>query len=97
MKRSLLASTVLVMLASAPVAMADHMSPDGIGTANMPNDIHNTRLDIRISEAPNECFVALVQSGDLADSVNRCEDDDSCVVYEYDANCEVVGVIDPYR
>ncbi len=51
------------------------MSPDGIGTASMPNDIHNTRLDVRLSDAPNHCFTDLVQQGDLADVENRCLED----------------------
>jgi hypothetical protein len=83
---------VLVMLASAPVAMADHMSPDGIGTAGMPNDIHNTRLDVRLSDAPNACFTDLVQQGDLTDVDNRCDSDDptDCVVYTVTTDCDFV-------
>lgn len=75
MKRSLLSAAVVLAFAAAPVALADHMSPDGIGTASMPNDVHNTRLDVRLSDAPNECFLEVVQSGDLADSDNRCLED----------------------
>ena len=97
MKRSLLCAAVVLAFAAAPVALADHMSPDGIGTASMPNDVHNTRLDVRLSDAPNECFLEVVQSGDLADSDNRCEEDATCVVYEYDENCDIVGERTDYR
>ena len=85
MKRSLILSAAAALaFAAAPVALADHMSPDGIGTASMPNDVHNTRLDVRLDDAPNECFTDLVQSGDLALVENRCldEDPEACVVYE---------------
>ena len=69
-------------LATMP-ATADHNSTGGIGTANMPNDIHNVRLDVRLSDADNSYFTDFVQYGDGADSVNRClsEDPDDCVVY----------------
>jgi len=93
MKSSVLLTTVLLTFAAAPAVMADHMSPDGIGTAGMPNDIHNTRLDVRLSDAPNECFTSLVQQGDLADSVNRCAEDPEapeCVVYEVTDDCTVI-------
>lgn len=91
MKRSLLAAAVLVAFAGAPVALADHMSPDGIGTANMTNDVHNTRLDVRLSDAPNECFTDLVQQGDLADVENRCLEDPEapeCAVQTVTEDCE---------
>ena len=42
-------ATLLGSLAAAP-AFADHNSPMGAGTANMPNDIHNTRIDTRLAE-----------------------------------------------
>jgi hypothetical protein len=69
-------------LAAVPAA-ADHNSQDGMGSANMPNDIHNVRLDVRLSDADNSYFIDFVQYGDGADSVNRClsEDPDDCVVY----------------
>jgi hypothetical protein len=62
------ALTVLV----APLAVADHMSPWGMGWASMPNDVHNTRLDPDVTD---EEFRELVQQGDLADTVNRCDVD----------------------
>ena len=75
MKRSLLTAAAALAFVAAPVALADHMSPDGIGTASMPNDVHNTRLDVRLSDAPDYCFTDLVQQGDLADVENRCLED----------------------
>ncbi|RRQ24789.1 hypothetical protein D5687_01155 [Guyparkeria sp. SCN-R1] len=58
------------------VALADHNSPSGEGTANMPNDIHNTRVD---TLDDNDTFLAFVQGGGGADSTNRFLDDDSTV------------------
>lgn len=60
---ALLASTF------ATGAIADHNSPWGAGWANMPNDIHNTRIDTR-DEDP-DLFVEFVSEGAGADSVNR--------------------------
>mgnify|MGYP006296030303 CR=1 FL=1 len=70
-----------VLLASAAfvgsgAALADHNSPFGEGWANMPNDVHNTRLDTRDD---NDAFVAFVRGGGGADSTNRFLDDDSTV------------------
>ncbi len=56
-------------IAAATPALADHNSIWGPGTANMPNDIHNTRI-----EDDNETFLELVQQGGGADSVNRYDD-----------------------
>jgi hypothetical protein len=69
MKRSLIA-VALVALSTAPVAMADHNSVWGMGYANMPNDVHNTRLDPDVTD---EEFRDLVKSGVLADTLNRCD------------------------
>mgnify|MGYP001115811944 CR=1 FL=1 len=51
-------------------AWADHMSIHGEGWANMPNDIHNTRIDTRLS-GDSEAFKDFVRMGAGADSVNR--------------------------
>jgi hypothetical protein len=56
----------LVTLSGA--AVADHNSKWGEGTANMPNDIHNTRIETR---GDNDSFREFVQYGEGADSVNR--------------------------
>jgi hypothetical protein len=92
MKRPFAVAAALLALSAAPLVVADHMSPDGIGTAGMPNDIHNTRLDVRLSDAPNTCFTDLVQQGDLADVDNRCDSDDptDCVVYTVTTDCDFV-------
>jgi hypothetical protein len=65
------AVTALAVLTTAPVAYADHNSPWGEGWANMPNDIHNTRLDTRDD---NETFIDFVRQGAGAESVNRFSD-----------------------
>lgn len=75
MKRSIttlaLASILgtLISTASMP-AMADHNSPMGEGWANMPNDIHNTRIDTR-EEDDTDAFTDFVYQGAGADTVNR--------------------------
>ena len=51
---------------------ADHNSVWGEGWANMPNDVHNTRID---TLGDNDEFVDFVQYGDGADTVNRFTDD----------------------
>lgn len=56
-------------IAASSIALADHNSVWGSGWANMPNDIHNTRI-----EDDNETFLELVQQGGGADSVNRYDD-----------------------
>lgn len=66
--------SVIAMLVAGGVmatssVYADHNSIWGEGTANMPNDIHNTRI-----EDTTEEFLDLVQGGGGADSVNRYDD-----------------------
>lgn len=68
--KSLLAIFIASSVFASSAALADHNSPMGAGTANMPNDIHNTRI-----EDDNETFLELVQGGGGADSVNRYADD----------------------
>jgi len=63
-KTALLALT----LATAPLAMADHNSRFGEGWANMPNDVHDTRIDTLDSDDPTD-FVDFVRQGNGADSV----------------------------
>jgi len=57
-------------------ALADHNSKWGEGTANMPNDIHNTRIE---TMGDNETFRDFVQKGNGAESINRyaTEDDET--------------------
>ncbi|MBU1265052.1 MAG: hypothetical protein KJ946_10630 [Gammaproteobacteria bacterium] len=49
-------------------ALADHNSPNGAGWANMPNDIHNTRIEDGLSGSE---FADFVRQGAGADAVNR--------------------------
>jgi hypothetical protein len=49
-------------------ALADHNSPNGAGWANMPNDIHNTRIEDGLSGTE---FADFVRQGAGADTVNR--------------------------
>jgi hypothetical protein len=76
MKRSILSAAVVLAFAAAPVALADHMSPHGMCWANMPNDIHNTRLATRDLEDGNTIFQDFVQHGEGADVPNTCPEDD---------------------
>lgn len=64
---SFLILPVLAATASVP-AIADHNSRWGEGWANMPNDVHNTRIDTR---GDNEAFRDFVRYGSGADSENR--------------------------
>lgn len=67
-----MASTALLC---ATPALADHNSKWGEGWANMPNDIHNMRIDTRES-GDNDAFKEFVRYGNGADSVNRYAEDD---------------------
>ena len=75
MNNKLLTSLFLVsgLLVNSSV-YADHNSVNGEGWANMPNDIHNTRIDTLDSDS-NE-FTDFVRYGEGADSVNRFATDD---------------------
>ena len=75
MKRSLLSAAVVLAFAAAPLALADHMSPHGSCWANMPNDIHNTRLATRDLEDGNTIFQDFVQYGEGADTPNTCPEE----------------------
>lgn len=68
------AATALVVTA-AP-AFADHNSKDGEGTANMPNDIHNTRIETKEAN-DNEAFRDFVKYGEGSKVPNRFESDDT--------------------
>jgi len=58
------------------VALADHNGLLGEGTANMPSDIHNTRVN---ALEGNDTFLVFVQGAGGADSTKRLLDDDSAV------------------
>ncbi len=64
-KRTAILAGVLLL---PMTASADHNSKWGEGWANMPNDIHNTRIDTR---GDNTAFRDFVRNGNGADSVNR--------------------------
>ena len=49
-------------------ALADHNSLNGAGWANMPNDVHNTRIEDDLSGTE---FRDFVRQGAGADTVNR--------------------------
>ncbi|MEJ2522545.1 MAG: hypothetical protein P8080_06655 [Gammaproteobacteria bacterium] len=74
-----LRNTALVLasaaLAFSAQAFADHNSKNGEGWANMPNDIHNTRIETRTS-GDAAAFKDFVKNGEGADSVNRFDDGD---------------------
>jgi hypothetical protein len=77
MKARILAiSAVTAMAFGAAPAFADHNSVNGEGTANMPNDIHNTRIETKEAD-DNEAFRDFVRYGDGSESVNRFADDDT--------------------
>ncbi len=67
--KSVIALLVAGSLFAASSAFADHNSVWGAGSANMPNDIHNSAI-----EDDQDVFLDLVQYGDGADSVNRYDD-----------------------
>jgi hypothetical protein len=75
-KATILAGAVLGSMWIS-TAMADHNSIWGEGWANMPNDIHNTRIDTRDSD--NDTFTDFVRYGNGADSVNRFDDSTTTV------------------
>jgi hypothetical protein len=58
------------LLVLAAPGFADHNSKNGEGWANMPNDIHNKRIETRES-GDNEAFKEFVRYGEGAKSVNR--------------------------
>ena len=77
MKRSLIPlSIVCGALAASSAALADHNSKNGEGWANMPNDIHNTRIETREAD-DNEAFRDFVKYGEGSTSENRFESDET--------------------
>lgn len=58
------------LLASAGSALADHNSKNGEGSANMPNDIHNTRVNT-LENDDNSAFRDFVKYGEGSTTVNR--------------------------
>ena len=63
------ASAAATLVLCTSPAIADHNSQNGPGWANMPNDIHNTRIET-LEADDNEAFRDFVRYGEGADSVN---------------------------
>jgi hypothetical protein len=68
--RTLLATCLAGGVLATTSAYADHNSVWGEGWANMPNDIHNTRIETLDVEDGNTIFTDFVREGGGADSVN---------------------------
>lgn len=62
-------STATAMSLLASSAIADHNSQNGPGWANMPNDIHNTRVET-LEADDNQAFRDFVKYGEGSESVN---------------------------
>lgn len=77
MRKQLLALAISsgLLVVAAPV-VADHNSKNGEGWANMPNDIHNTRIETRES-GDNEAFKDFVKQGEGSKTVNRFDSDET--------------------
>jgi hypothetical protein len=71
--RFLLISTAIALACGASVATADHNSKNGAGWANMPNDIHNTRVET-LEANDNEAFRDFVKYGEGSESENSESD-----------------------
>jgi hypothetical protein len=77
MKAKLLAIGVATTIAfTATPVLADHNSKNGEGWANMPNDIHNTRIETKEAD-DNEAFRDFVKYGEGSESVNRFASEDT--------------------
>ena len=70
MNRILSRMIAIAAVAFLSVAQADHMSIWGAGWANMPNDIHNTRIDTRLLD-DDAAFRDFVRYGVGAERTNR--------------------------
>jgi hypothetical protein len=72
--RTLTFATAAAFLTVTGAAMADHNSKNGEGWANMPNDIHNTRIETREAD-DNEAFKDFVKYGAGSRTENRFDTD----------------------
>lgn len=77
MKRLMKTTLAALTMMTASSVFADHNSMNGPGWANMPNDIHNTRIDTLGGD--NSEFTDFVRYGNGADSVNRFADDETSI------------------
>jgi len=64
-----------LLIVAAP-SVADHNSKNGEGTANMPNDIHNTRIET-LETNDSATFRDFVKFGEGSKTVNRFESEDT--------------------
>jgi hypothetical protein len=69
-------ATIASLAGAAGPALADHNSKNGEGWANMPNDIHNTRIETR-ENGDNESFREFVKFGEGSKTVNRFDTEDN--------------------
>ena len=70
MVKETLAPIMLILgIAAVSAVQADHNSPWGGGWADMPNDIHNTRIDTM--DGDTDEFIDFVRMGSGAASDNR--------------------------
>lgn len=75
MKRSLIPLSIMFgTLAASGAAVADHNSENGEGWANMPNDVHNTRIETREAD-DNGAFRDFVKYGEGSRTTNRFDSD----------------------
>lgn len=82
MKARIFATGISAAIAlAAPTAFADHNSVHGEGWANMPNDIHNTRVET-LQENDSESFRDFVKNGAGSESVNRFESEETTAKQE---------------
>lgn len=68
--KTFLATCITSGMFATSAAYADHNSVWGEGWANMPNDIHNTRIETLNVEDGNTIFTDFVREGGGTDSVN---------------------------
>lgn len=71
-KQSVITAVATTFLVAAAPGFADHNSKDGEGTANMPNDIHNTRVET-LETNDQAAFRDFVRYGEGSKTVNRFE------------------------
>lgn len=75
-KQVLTTAIASAALIAAGTSVADHNSVSGEGTANMPNDIHNTRVET-LEANDSEAFRDFVRYGEGSKTVNRFASDET--------------------
>ena len=69
-------AAILALSVAVEPAVADHNSKNGEGWANMPNDIHNTRVET-LENDENDTFRDFVKYGEGSKTINRFDSDDT--------------------